>query len=288
MPTKAWPWAAAGCILPAMTPTLQTLMNPSLLPFPADSDDPLAGCAGYCRHCRREHRLGPGDSRAAALRLMELLHREGTVDLFREQPRRDPALATEVLFGPARGKMFGVLQCRSAEGEIRHLYAFSGQYEGRWLVPGWVPPVFDPEDFARVHDPLERRIKEMGRALDNPATSAEQCLHLRRQRRLLSRRLMLDLHGLYRLPNPRGEELPMAEAYLGAGNMPTGTGDCCAPKLLAAACRLGLRPLGLSEFYWGRENRSGTRHHGRFSPPCEEKCLPILGFMLCGLDEEGR
>ena len=261
-------------------------MNPSPLPISAVSDDAATGCAGFCRRCQREHRLGPGDSQAAALRLMERLHREGTVDLFREQTDRDPGLSTEALFGPARGKMFGVLQCCATDGTLHLLYAFSGQYEGRWLVPGWVPPVFDPEDFARVHDPLERRIKEMGCELDSPAIPAERRLLLRRERRLLSRRLMLDLHELYRLPNRRGEELPMAEAYLGTGNMPTGTGDCCAPKLLAAACRQGLRPLGLSEFYWGRENRSGTRDHGRFSSPCEEKCLPILGFMLCGVDGE--
>jgi hypothetical protein len=67
--------------------------------------------------------------------------------------------------------------------------------------------------------------------------------------------------------------------------MPTGTGDCCGPKLLAQAAIEGLRPLGLAEFYWGRENRSGSRRHTTFSASCPEKCGPILGFMLCGLDE---
>ena len=45
------------------------------------------------------------------------------------------------------------------------------------------------------------------------------------------------------------------------------------------------RLFGLAEFYWGRENRSGNRRHALFYPSCEEKCRPILGFMLCGLEE---
>jgi hypothetical protein len=96
---------------------------------------------------------------------------------------------------------------------------------------------------------------------------------------------MQDIHRLYTLTNFRGELRPLTEAFTASGGIPTGTGDCCAPKLLNQAIQKCLLPLGMAEFYWGRENSSQTRHHGRFYPSCDTKCTPILGFMLCGLDE---
>ena len=96
---------------------------------------------------------------------------------------------------------------------------------------------------------------------------------------------MRDIHSLYRLTNFRGETTTLDEAFIGDSGIPTGTGDCCAPKLLHFAAQNDLRPLGISEFFWGKENISGEHHHGSFSSSCVEKCRPILGFMLCGLDE---
>lgn len=249
--------------------------SPSTLP---------AANGGYCRRCQCWHRLGPGETVSACRELMERLEREGTIDLFGDANAPKPALSTDYLFGPARGKMFGILEGHNQDGQRRLLYAFSGQYNGRWLVPGWVPPLFDIAAFEALNTPAEKGIKELGREMERLRGDAENFVRLRRERLALSRQLMRDLHHLYRLRNWRGEELAMAEAFLGPGGMPTGTGDCCAPKLLAAALALGLTPLGLSEFYWGRENRSGTRHHGTFSPACPEKCAPILGFLLCGLE----
>jgi hypothetical protein len=97
---------------------------------------------------------------------------------------------------------------------------------------------------------------------------------------------MQEIHAMYRLPNFRGQVVPLPLAVHPEGNAPTGTGDCCAPKLLGYAAAHNLTPLGLAEFYFGRTNRSGTREHGRFYPSCLDKCGRILGFMLCGLESE--
>lgn len=75
------------------------------------------------------------------------------------------------------------------------------------------------------------------------------------------------------------------EAFCEDKGIPTGTGDCCAPKLLNYAARNRLKPIGISEFFFGRENKSETRKHGEFYPSCKIKCEPILGFMLCGLED---
>lgn len=232
------------------------------------------------------HRLGPGNSPRLGLELMRLLADRGTIDLFASRSSSDPALSTDWLFGPARGKMFGLLECLRPDGGTTVLRAFSGQYNGRWLVEGWVPPLFDVAAFDALRVEAENRIKELGRKIEECRPHSDTWLALRKRRRLLSRQLMLDIHGLYRLANFRGERASLAEAFLGDSGIPTGTGDCCGPKLLNHAAKNQLRPIGLTEFYWGRDTRSASRLHSSFNSSCAEKCRPILGFMLCGLDDD--
>lgn len=187
----------------------------------------------------------------------------------------DPRFSTDYLWGEARGQMFGVLVCVTDGGEVVVLRAFSCQYNGTWRVDGWVPPLIDVDEFLRITKPVDREIK----ALD-ARIAAGRDPELVRRRRALSQDLTARIQGLYRLHNFRGEARPLTEVF--PGGIPTGAGDCCAPKLLNHAARHGLHPVGISEFFWGRENRSGTRQHGEFYPACAEKCQPILGFLLCG------
>ncbi len=48
------------------------------------------------------------------------------------------------LFSDDAGKMFGVLVVRDQQGEIGFLSGFSAMMGGQWLIPGFVPPLFDP------------------------------------------------------------------------------------------------------------------------------------------------
>ncbi len=61
---------------------------------------------------------------------------------------------------------------------------------------------------------------------------------------------------------------------------PTGTGECCAPKLLHHAAVLGLKPVAMAEFWWGEAK--GDRQPGVFYGACETRCQPIMGFLLAG------
>ena len=64
--------------------------------------------------------------------------------------------------------------------------------------------------------------------------------------------------------------------------IPTGTGDCCAPKLLHYAASQGLKPIAMAEFWWG-DGETGRKIQGEFYGACEERCQPLMGFMLAGL-----
>ena len=44
----------------------------------------------------------------------------------------------------------------------------------------------------------------------------------------------------------------------------------------------------MAEFWYGASPQGEVRHHGHFYPACRNKCLPILTFMLRGLDVEAQ
>lgn len=246
---------------------------------------PSPAAQGLCRDCGTEHVLHEGDARHYCGELMRLLEKEQRLDLHAEREEADPRLSTAGLFGKAGGKMFGVMVCRAGDGSTRILRAFSGQYNGLWEVEGWAPPIFQVDTFNRIYADIEPRIKELGGTILTTKRQSEAWTELIHRRKQLSRQWMRDIHGLYTLTNFRGEQRPLTKAFTASGGIPTGTGDCCAPKLLHQAAKERLLPLGMAEFYWGRENSSQTRRHGRFYPSCDHKCAPILGFMLCGIEE---
>ncbi len=242
-------------------------------------------CSGYCPRCGRHHFLDVGAARPAAHALMQFFDDNGHVDLAKPASAPDARTTTASLFGAARGKMFGVLLCRDYQGKRKILYGFSGMLNGRWQVPGWVGPLFDEENFHVLVDPVERSIKQLGRRMKQEKQNGTAWVRLRTRRRDLSRQLMQRIFALYRVPDFRGGRHTLFQAFVGESGMPTGTGDCCAPKLLAHAARHRFVPVSLAEFYYGRENASATRVHKHFYPACEEKCAPILGTMLCGIEE---
>lgn len=238
---------------------------------------------GWCARCSRTHVLPAEPVIDDCLRLMEHLRQQGRIDGLIPGEHVDPRCATDTLFGDDGGKMFGLLACRSGNGQRVVLRAFSGQFNGLWGVPGWVGPIFDAAEFAELVSGPEQEIKRLGRELQHLRDDDCRYRSLRRQRRQMSRDLMAKIHDLYTLVNFRGASVPLTRAFLGDRVPPTGTGDCCGPKLLHHAVRHGLRPEAMAEFYWGRANGSGAKEHGRFYPPCEARCRPILGFQLCGL-----
>jgi len=221
----------------------------------------------------------------AARELMTQLAHNKCIDFASPKELACKELNTDCLYGKARGKMFGVLSCCKSSGEKQILKAFSGQYQGRWEVAGWAPPLFDVQEFSLLTQPVERRIKTLGREAQDPMLSPRSREGLLKKRKELSQQLMKEIHGLYRLYNFQGKQHSLVELFADGSGIPTGTGDCCAPKLLNFAAKNGLQPLGLAEFYWGRTNKSATRDEGYFYPACRNKCGPILGFLLCGLEK---
>jgi hypothetical protein len=244
---------------------------------------PLPTCSGFCTRCQSLHTLPMAGAKIAALELIKQLDRDKRLDGHVPPEKSDPRFSTDYLFGKARGKMFGILVCQRADGSILTLKSFSGQYNGACKITGWVPPLFDLQQWHKVNDAAEKEIKNMGVTINALAPASPRARELVRQRKKQSQALMKKIHQLYTLYNFRSQCRPLLEAYTGQAGIPNGTADCCGPKLLNFAARNNLLPLGIAEFYYGRQSKQGSRIHGNFYPSCQDKCAPILGYMLCGL-----
>ncbi|TVQ11236.1 MAG: RluA family pseudouridine synthase [Leptolyngbya sp. DLM2.Bin27] len=144
------------------------------------------------------------------------------------------------------------------------------------------------EQASRGDKAERRRFKQRWRDRIAPLeatiqTAEAEIATLKQQRRHLSRQLQAAMHAAYRLTNFAGESAAIETLAQGA-NLPTGTGDCCAPKLLHAAAQLGLVPLALAEFWWGPPQ--GDKQPGNFYGACADRCQPIMGFLLSGLSAQ--
>ncbi|MEG4046984.1 pseudouridine synthase [Microcoleus sp. Pol17_C1] len=103
---------------------------------------------------------------------------------------------------------------------------------------------------------------------------------LKQQRKELSRELQTQMHAAYTLVNFLGKSISLS-SLMPTNSIPTGTGDCCAPKLLHYAAVHNLKPLAMAEFWWGPP--SGDKIQGEFYGACSDRCQPLMGFLLSGL-----
>lgn len=134
---------------------------------------------------------------------------------------------------------------------------------------------------------IERRqLKRQQNAVLQPlqqliAVTDARISELKQQRKALSRQLQAQMHATYSLTNFSGRSRSLQE--LMPGGFPTGTGDCCAPKLLHYAATHNLKPLAMAEFWWGASSVNQDKIQGEFYGACAERCQPLMGFLLSGL-----
>ncbi|MGA7937127.1 MAG: RluA family pseudouridine synthase [Kovacikia sp.] len=134
---------------------------------------------------------------------------------------------------------------------------------------------------------LKRQRDTIGQPLKHKLDQVDARIReLKQQRKALSRQLQNQMHAHYSLTNFAGESL-LLQAFMPGGAMPTGTGDCCAPKLLHYAATQGLKPLAMAEFWWGPASNQGDKVQGEFYGACAERCQPLMGFLLSGLPAPG-
>lgn len=130
----------------------------------------------------------------------------------------------------------------------------------------WATVLTDKRAELAQHDDRIRRLKE--------------------ERRQRSDTLQWWLFTHFVMLNARGEQRTLLDIFAETPQRvpPAGAGECCAPKLLQYAYQHHYKPIAMAEFWWGASPKTTIRHHGECYPACRGKCLPILRFMLQGLE----
>lgn len=110
----------------------------------------------------------------------------------------------------------------------------------------------------------------------------QQMTQLQQERHDRSIALQQWLFQQFSFLNAKGESRNLLELFHDA-LPPSGAGECCAPRLLQAAYKEGLKPLCMAEFWVGDSPCDELRQEGHFYPACNSRCKPILAHMLQGL-----
>ena len=87
------------------------------------------------------------------------------------------------------------------------------------------------------------------------------------------------MHAAYSIMNFMGNSSSLQQ--LMPQGLPTGTGDCCTPKLIHFAANNNLTPLAIAEFWWGESSQD--KIPGEFYGACIERCQPLMVFLLSGI-----
>ena len=190
----------------------------------------------------------------------------------------------------SQGKMFGFLITDTGET----LKAYSGQICGRSDWDGYVPAIFDylqPDGYFKTHEAIITQLNHEAQECNDSKRIAE----IKTERKERSQALQRWLFSQFQITNPIGETQSLQQVfdeYAKRNNLrqtvpPSGTGECCAPKLLQYANTHNLKPLALVEFWYGESPKGEVRHHGMFYEPCQSRCQPIIWWMAGGQEING-
>lgn len=181
--------------------------------------------------------------------------------------------------------MFGVLVVKNKEEKLGYLCTFSGKIADEPHPPVFVPSLFDITTDNNFISKGMRELSALGnviKALDEETGSnnLQEIEKLKENRKLKSGLLQQQLFESYNFLNRKGELKNVCTVFETATNKvpPSGAGECAAPKLLHYAFKHQLQPLAIAEFWWGKT--SGDKKHGQYYSPCNDKCKPILKYML--------
>lgn len=191
---------------------------------------------------------------------------------FNETKKINSDFSTDILFND-KGAMFGILVCEDKNNNEVVLKAFSGSINSNYILEDFVPPLFDISEFNKIVEKYDFKIKNLSKQIEIESSN----LSLINERKELSNIALKEIQNLYYFYDIDGKRKNLSKCNQDKF-IPTGTGDCCAPKLLNYAFKNGLKPISIVEGFYGKSN--DNKQHLGIYPPCKERCGIILPLML--------
>lgn len=188
----------------------------------------------------------------------------------------------------ANGIMIGVLVAKNSAQENKILFTVSGisrKIEGKFHDAIFIEPIVSNRKIMSALQKNDKKIHLLTEKLKSCRKEDIQELQLHRS--TLTSESLEKVHELYSFYCFDGKIRSLKQICKNQ-LPPTGTGDCCAPKLLNFAFKNNLTPLSMCEVFYGRSTEkkiSGCKYS-----PCDERCgliLPeILGLKILYRDKD--
>ena len=180
-----------------------------------------------------------------------------------------------------KGKMFGVLIVKNTHNQLGYLATFSGKLAGVKHDPIFVPSLFN---MATDDDYLTKGMLGLTAMSNEINTTHDKAVltQLKKARKEKSIKLQQWLFDQYHFLNLQGETKSLCDIFEEHMSKPppSAAGECAAPKLFQFAFQHQLKPIAIAEFWWGKTTKSAEKVHLNYYPACEERCRPILSYML--------
>ena len=188
-----------------------------------------------------------------------------------------------------QGLMIGSLVCWNREFSRRVvLYAVSGNNKQLVTDSGqadyvFVPSIVSSEKIDEALKENDLQIHKLTEQINKLTLVNKICPELRgliAERTSLTDESLKKVFSLYNFTRFDGSSVSLNEIIsMHGGHLPpTGTGDCCAPKLLSYAFSHGLKTVSMDEVYYGRD--SVHKKNDVSYAPCDERCGYILPSIL--------
>ncbi len=191
-------------------------------------------------------------------------------------------ISQESLERKNQGIMIGAMTC--ADGTnlatisgISHIMTFEDGAKSEDFNFTFVPPVVPAAKINQALEQNDDRIHELTRLIN--ASDSNENGSLVSERKKLTSQSLKKVYDLYEFccADKTVRSLSSICKERIAGKLPpTGTGECCAPKLLHYAYSHNLTPISMCEVFYSKENPSKAEP----CPPCDERCGIILPAML--------
>lgn len=188
----------------------------------------------------------------------------------------------------ANGIMIGVLVAKNSAQKNKIFFTVSGisrKIEGKFQDAIFVEPIVSSK---KIMSALQKNDKEIHLLTEKlKVCSKDDVQELQLRRSSLTSESLEKVHELYSFYCFDGKNRSLKQICKNH-LPPTGTGDCCAPKLLNFTFKNNLTPLSMCEVFYGKSTEkkiSGCKYS-----PCDERCgliLPeILGLKILYRDDD--
>lgn len=189
--------------------------------------------------------------------------------------------------GIVKGKMFGVLVVQNSQNELGYLATFSGKIADKNYPSVFVPSVFDVSSDDFFINKGMHELTQIGNEISTLEASESigsqnKIESLKNYRKAKSAKLQQQLFDNYHFMNQQKESKNLCDIFetYNSKKPPSAAGECAAPKLLQYAFQHNMKPIAIAEFWWGQSPKSEIKIHGEFYTACNDKCRPILSYML--------